>query len=62
MNKETMDYAKKQGYTEENLSDKKCLKCGCTLFKEKFELVDEYPYYCPSCDENMFGFEAEDKK
>lgn len=36
-----------------------CNKCGTEVLVEK-EL--DYPYYCPSCDENMYTFETHEKE
>lgn len=34
---------------------KKCKRCGTEVEVEQ-EL--DYPYYCPTCDENMYRFEV----
>lgn len=35
-----------------------CNRCGTVVVKETDkELMKEYPYYCPKCDENMYSFE-----
>lgn len=40
-------------------SDKVCKHCGGPLYHEKYDNTrDHYPYFCPECDENFFGFEA----
>lgn len=40
-----------------------CFRCGTKLRLEKNkELKKTYKYYCPECDENMFYFEAVNKK
>lgn len=37
----------------------KCLRCKGHVEKETdADLVKEYPYYCPYCDENMYRFET----
>ena len=38
---------------------KYCFRCNTKLEEEK-EL--DYPYYCPTCDENMYSFEALNEK
>lgn len=35
-----------------------CPKCGCVLLHEHGDIRDDYPYYCPDCDENMFECES----
>ena len=38
-----------------------CKRCGAPVLKETdLELSQEYPFYCPNCDENMFSFEVEE--
>lgn len=40
---------------------KVCKHCGCEVNEEvEKELREEYPYYCPECDENMYSFEVEE--
>jgi len=40
-----------------------CNRCSENIEKETDkELSKEYPYYCPNCDENMYGFETYIKK
>lgn len=40
-----------------------CIHCGSAVRRERNrELRKEYPYYCPRCDENMYGFEAVEKR
>ena len=41
---------------------KVCKRCGCDEIREETdeELKNEYPYYCPECDENMYSFEVEE--
>lgn len=34
-----------------------CSRCGCVVVEE-WEGDIDYPYYCPDCDENMYGFET----
>lgn len=37
-----------------------CKKCGTEVRPEEDEeLRNEYPYYCPECDENKYSFECE---
>ena len=38
---------------------KLCNKCGENVFTEKGK--EDYPYYCPTCQENMFECEVSDK-
>lgn len=38
-------------------NNKICSRCGCVLLHEHEEEID-YPYCCPYCDENKFGFEV----
>lgn len=35
-----------------------CRKCSCVVLHEHEEDVD-YPYYCPSCDENLYSCEVD---
>ena len=36
-----------------------CRYCGTEVEEETDEYLKEsYPYYCPNCDENMYGFEC----
>jgi formamidopyrimidine-DNA glycosylase len=35
-----------------------CKRCNHPVKKETVKGID-YPYYCPTCDENMYGFEVE---
>jgi len=51
-------FEKEQGYTQKDLTIKKCFRCGNNLLKEKGSLSKEYPFYCSCCDENMFNFES----
>ena len=37
-----------------------CFRCGFPVVKEKDRHID-YPFYCPTCDENMYSFETEEK-
>lgn len=38
-----------------------CKHCECEVNEEVEEkLKEEYPYYCPYCDENMYSFEVEE--
>ena len=38
---------------------RKCKRCGSYVKKETTKgLRKEYPFYCPSCDENMYRFET----
>jgi len=39
-----------------------CNRCGKQVKKETEKTKDNYPYYCPNCDENMFEFETHTKK
>lgn len=37
-----------------------CKLCGTEVEKETdMELKEDYPYYCPYCDENKYSFECE---
>ena len=37
-----------------------CRRCGAEVEPEKNEkLKEEYPFYCPKCDENLYVFETE---
>lgn len=56
--KEVLEYANEQGYTVLDLANKSCNRCGTIVFNEKFRTKDNYPFYCPNCDENMFSFEV----
>lgn len=38
-----------------------CGKCGDYVYKETHKDID-YPYICPTCDENMFEFEITNQK
>lgn len=33
-----------------------CKRCNSQVEEEK--VIEEYPYYCPNCDENMYEFET----
>lgn len=36
-----------------------CRRCGSKVRRERESgLREEYPYYCPRCDENMYSFEC----
>ena len=35
-----------------------CLRCGEPVLKEKAKTLDDYPFVCPNCNENMFTFET----
>lgn len=36
-----------------------CRRCGSRVRPEREAgLREEYPYYCPQCDENMYSFEC----
>ena len=36
-----------------------CSHCGHKVcFEADKELIKQYDYYCPQCDENMYGFEV----
>ena len=35
-----------------------CRRCGETVLKETAKTLDDYPFVCPNCDENMFTFET----
>ena len=38
-----------------------CKRCGFPVVEEtEVEIKKEYPYFCTSCDENMYGFETEE--
>ena len=38
-----------------------CNRCGTEVEKEtEDELKEEYPYFCPCCDENIYAFETEE--
>lgn len=39
---------------------KVCNQCGNNVYEERE--LDEYPYYCPHCDENKYDFEVSDDK
>ena len=40
-----------------------CCRCGNPVERETHkELRKEYPFYCPTCDENMYRFETEKAK
>ena len=39
------------------MSNRICNKCGCVVEVEKDKNID-YPYYCPNCDENLYGIET----
>ena len=34
-----------------------CCRCGNPVIRET--KVKQYPFYCPTCDENMFRLETE---
>ncbi len=36
-----------------------CFRCGTEVEEETVEsLKEEYPFYCPECDENLYEFET----
>lgn len=35
-----------------------CRRCGEPVLKERKKTLDDYPFVCPNCDENMFAFET----
>ena len=35
-----------------------CKKCGTLVRKETSGIRKEYPFFCPTCEENMFRFET----
>jgi formamidopyrimidine-DNA glycosylase len=38
---------------------RRCNRCGGFVRKETVKgLRKEYPFYCPTCDENMYRFET----
>ena len=37
-----------------------CYRCGTEVRRET--KIKPYKFYCPNCDENMFGFEVLTKK
>jgi len=41
----------------ECLSVKRCNRCNTPVEQELG--IEEYPYYCPECDENMYEFESQ---
>lgn len=42
-------------------TNKVCRRChGLVLIEETPELKEEYPYFCPECDENLYEFETLD--
>ena len=41
----------------EVVGHKVCKRCGTPI---EIETKLDYLYYCPECDENMYGFEVED--
>lgn len=36
-----------------------CRRCKGRVMPEKGKLREKYPYYCPTCYENMFSFETD---
>ena len=36
--------------------ERRCVKCGGLVAPER--KVEGYPFFCPSCDENLFEFET----
>ena len=34
-----------------------CLQCGEYVYAETNQGLEQYPAFCPSCDENKFSFE-----
>ena len=46
-------------YDPMEVTDYVCKRCESKVLKEVVpELLKEYPYYCPDCDENMYEFEV----
>lgn len=37
---------------------KYCKKCNTQVLREKVHMQDNYPWYCPCCDNNMFNIEV----
>jgi rubrerythrin len=66
MESQTIQYFKEQGYSENDiLYNTICIKCSNPVLKEKIgntDVENEYPFYCPTCDENMYSFEVYTKE
>lgn len=44
-------------YVEENLTNYRCIRCGSPILLDPE--IEDYPYQCLTCDENMYSFEVE---
>ena len=44
-------------YVEDNLTNFRCIRCGSPILLEPE--IEDYPYQCLTCDENMYSFEVE---
>lgn len=36
----------------------KCHKCGCVVTDDPKQVTEGYKYYCPNCDEDLYGIET----
>lgn len=36
----------------------KCNKCGCVVTDDPKQVSEGYKYYCPNCDEDLYGIET----
>lgn len=36
----------------------KCHKCGCVVTDDPKQVSEGYKYYCPNCDEDLYGIET----
>ena len=47
------------GIENQKKTNYRCFRCGTFVLEETVEaLRKEYPFYCPTCDENMYSFEV----
>ena len=63
LSKENKEYAIKQGYNlkHDYRPEYVCQRCKQqTIFKEL--TLEDYPFYCVGCDENMYEFEISEVK
>jgi hypothetical protein len=52
-------YPNTVAFVEENIvKDKRCNRCGSVVLKEVY--IEDYPFQCMSCDENMLNIEVHD--
>ena len=54
-----LEHPKTFAHVEANTTEnRRCNRCGNVVLKETEEMVDEYPFVCTHCNENMFEIET----